>query len=100
MYHSKIIEEKTFTLCLGKNGGYMQIGGVDEQGNLEEKLTWASLIKGEDFKIGLKGVMMNDHLISGSAAYNVGFIDSGTTFTYFPSNLYKMLKIHFDWFCN
>lgn len=43
---------------------------------------------------------MNDHFIEGSEAYTTGFIDSGTTFTYFPTNLFKKLKQHFfDWFC-
>jgi hypothetical protein len=43
---------------------------------------------------------MNNHLISGSESFNIGFIDSGTTFTYLPSGLYNELKVHFDWFCS
>lgn len=27
-----VIDQKTFTLCLGKNGGYFQVGGFDLQG--------------------------------------------------------------------
>ena len=43
---------------------------------------------------------MNDHFMEGSERYDDGFIDSGTTFTYFPTNLFKILKQHFeDWFC-
>lgn len=29
LYERELIAERTFTLCLGKNGGYMQIGGYD-----------------------------------------------------------------------
>jgi Eukaryotic aspartyl protease len=29
MYEQKIIEKRMFSLCLGKNGGYFQIGGYD-----------------------------------------------------------------------
>jgi hypothetical protein len=43
---------------------------------------------------------MNDHFIAGSKIYNVGFVDSGTTFSYFPTGLMYMVKVHFDWFCN
>ena len=42
---------------------------------------------------------MNNHRITGSEKYNLGFMDSGTTFTYFSSQLWKDLIIHFDWFC-
>lgn len=38
-----------------------------------------------DFKINLAGMSMNDHFMDGTDKYTVGFIDSGTTFAYFPS---------------
>ena len=43
---------------------------------------------------------MNNHYIDGSSQYNIGFIDSGTTFSYFPHGLWNAFKIHFEWFCN
>jgi hypothetical protein len=42
---------------------------------------------------------MNNHYMAGSEQFNVGFIDSGTTFSYFPTKLFNMFIIHFDWFC-
>jgi len=42
---------------------------------------------------------MNNHFMSGSEEFNIGVIDSGTTFTYVPQKFYTMLLIHFDWFC-
>lgn len=38
---------------------------------------------------------MNDHFIEGSEVYKSGFVDSGTTFTYLPSNLFRLVKKHF-----
>ena len=29
MFEQKLIENRIFTLCLGKDGGYFQIGGYD-----------------------------------------------------------------------
>lgn len=29
LYERKLIEKRMFSLCLGKNGGYMQMGGFD-----------------------------------------------------------------------
>lgn len=31
--------------------------------------------------------------------YNVGFVDSGTTFTYLPKNLFMIFKVHFKVYC-
>ena len=42
---------------------------------------------------------MNNHVMDGSSDFKIGFIDSGTTFTFFPPRLISMLMIHFDWFC-
>jgi len=43
---------------------------------------------------------MNNHLMAGSDEFNVGVVDSGTTFTYVPNKLFQMLIVHFDWFCS
>ena len=43
---------------------------------------------------------MNGHMIAGSKEYNVGFIDSGTTFTYLPVSLFNQLIKHFEWYCS
>lgn len=37
-----------------------------------------------DYRVNLKGMKMNDHFLAGSDAYDVGFIDTGTTFTFLP----------------
>jgi hypothetical protein len=38
--------------------------------------------------------------MAGSDKFNAAYIDSGTTFAYFPENLMKIIKTHFVWFCN
>lgn len=42
---------------------------------------------------------INNHQMQNSNSYNLGFIDSGTTMTYFPGTIFNNLLIHFDWFC-
>lgn len=42
---------------------------------------------------------MNGHVMAGSEEFAIGVIDSGTTFTYVPYKLFKMLIVHFDSFC-
>ena len=53
-----------------------------------------------DFKVGVQGMMMNNHYMAGSEHFKVGFLDSGTTFTYLNQNLYNIVKLHFKWFCS
>jgi hypothetical protein len=43
---------------------------------------------------------MNNHLMAESQEFQIGVIDSGTTFTYVPHKLFNMLLVHFDWFCS
>ena len=43
---------------------------------------------------------MDNHLMSGSQEFGIGFVDSGTTFTYMPPQLFNSILIHFDQFCS
>ena len=36
MFEQKIIEKRIFSMCLGKNGGYIQMGGYDGTGHFEK----------------------------------------------------------------
>ena len=83
-----------FSICLGKNGGYSQIGGYDCQGHLEN-VTWISMLENSDFKINLAGFSVNDHFVQESDQFKVGFIDTGTTFAYFPSKLLDQIRERF-----
>lgn len=98
MYDNNLIEKKMFSLCLGKNGGYFQIGGYDGQSHLSD-VNWTNLQDSGSYIVTLQGISMNNHFIAGSEEYTRGFIDSGTTFTYLPSKLIEQLTSHFDWFC-
>ena len=92
-------------MCLGKDGGYMQMGGYDKWKHIgdteeEKELKWMKMLYANaDFKVPLRGIMMNDHLIE-TDKIKRAFIDSGTTFTYVPTNIYNAIKLHFEWFCS
>ena len=97
MLDQGIIDKMMFCMCLGKNGGYLQLGGYDKQGFMEDDVTWVNMIRGsEDFKIAVHGIRMNDHFIDGSDRWKVGFVDSGTTFVYVPRSLFNLLRQHFS----
>lgn len=75
------------------------MGGYDKQGFLEDDVTWFDMLRASDFKVRVAGVKFNNHFISGSDQYKVGFVDSGTTFVYLPHKLFAMIRMHFDWYC-
>ena len=54
---------------------------------------------GTSYKFNIKGVAMGNHPIKGSEAWSVGFLDSGTTFSYLPTDMWDSLIYHFDCFC-
>jgi hypothetical protein len=43
------------------------------------------MLNEKNFRVALHGISMNDHFMEDTEDFNVGFIDSGTTFTYFPT---------------
>jgi hypothetical protein len=94
MHDKGIIEKRMFSLCMGKNGGYLQLGGFDSTGHLEP-VQWTNLKQSQNYLVTLHGLSMNDHFIEGSEVYTEGFIDSGTTFTYLPTRLFSLVKLHF-----
>jgi len=44
MYERSIIDKRTFSLCLGKNGGYLQIGGYDATGHFSNYVMWQPML--------------------------------------------------------
>jgi hypothetical protein len=84
-----------FSICLGKNGGYMQLGGYDSYGALQNTTNWVSLLPSGYFKINLFGIKMNNVTMNNTQVYSVGLLDSGTTFTYMPSSLLKIIRMYF-----
>ena len=108
MKEQGIIENRIFSMCLGKDGGYFQIGGYDKTGHLVDKkrdnsldVTWIKLLRiGDDFKIPFRGIRMNNHQMAHTQSQRVAFIDSGTTFTYLNKRNYKAIELHFSWFCS
>lgn len=99
MKEAGIIENQVFALCLGKDAGYFQLGGYDGQSQVSPNVTWFRAWDTQAYKFSLEGVAFNNHFIQGSEEFQIGVLDSGTTFTYIPHKLFNMLIVHFDWFC-
>jgi hypothetical protein len=101
MYEASIIDKRMFSLCLGKNGGYFKVGGYDKEKHIEP-VKWLAIdhqYQISNYKFNIMGVSVNGHPISGSNKFSMGLVDSGTTFSYLPAELYDSILFHFDDFC-
>ena len=91
-------------MCLGVNGGYFQIGGYNSD-HFKGKMHHVPLLRSGpggssvNYLIKLFGVSINDHRIGGSGAITQAFVDSGTTFSYFPRKMWDTIVAHLDHFC-
>ena len=64
MFDQKVVSSRTFSLCLGQDGSYFQIGGLNKDkfiGQTDQfNLKYGSR---SSFIFGLNGVSMGDHMI-------------------------------------
>ena len=54
-----------FSVCLGKDGGYFQMGGYDSQSHLES-IQWLEMSKNGPYNIYINAMKMNNHIMKGS----------------------------------
>lgn len=101
MYEQKTVPFLMFSICLGLDGGFMQIGGYRLDDPDEQEVKWfKDMNDAKGYKLKLDGMSMHDHFLLGSESINHAFVDSGTTFTYLPPDIWDSLMFHFDHFCN
>ncbi|CAJ1414346.1 unnamed protein product [Effrenium voratum] len=84
------VNAATFAMCLARQGGLLTVGGFNESLNLEE-VRWIPM-RVERFY----GVSLSKIQVEGGEAITGGFghtfVDSGTTYTYLPDQIYRRLK--------
>ena len=57
-------------MCLGKDGGYFQIGGYDKTGHLDgQELVWIDVLaRNQDFKVSFRGIKLNNCRMADTAS--------------------------------
>lgn len=93
MKDQNMIDVRVFSICMGQNGGYFQIGGYDGQNHTTPNITWTRTYKYEydDYQLTLAGMAINGDMVAKSVGYPEAVIDSMTTFTKLPSTLFYSL---------
>ena len=98
LFNQKIISKNLFTICFGQNDGYFSIGEIDTSFH-NSKIEYVPLFPGEsNFYVKLNKIRIGEEIIL--TYYYRGFIDSGTTISYFPKEIYNSLINYFISYCN
>ena len=94
---NNVISHDIFSICFGQNDGYFSIGEIDTKYH-KTKIAYVPIVNGfGNFYISLGNMKDGDGIIS-TSDYN-GFIDSGTTITYFPTEIYNSIIKEFKSYC-
>ena len=97
LYKNKIISRHLFTICFGQNDGYFSIGEIDTTYH-KSKIEYVPIINEQtNFYININKITIGNKNISINK-YR-GFIDSGTTISYFPNEIYNIIKSEFNSIC-
>ena len=98
LFNQKIISKNLFTICFGQNDGYFSIGEIDTSFH-NSKIEYVPLFPGEsNFYVQLNQIRIGEEIIPINN-YR-GFIDSGTTISYFPNEIYDSMINSFKSICN
>ena len=98
LFNQKIISKNLFTICFGQIDGYFSIGEIDTTFH-KSKIEYVPLFLGEfNFYVQLKQLRIGEETIPINN-YR-GFIDSGTTISYFPTEIYNSIINKFNSICN
>ena len=86
LYKTKVIKKDLFTLCLSQEGGYFSIGEININYHKSKDIKYLPLDMATDnYHISLNSITIDNHKINNK--YST-FIDSGTTISYFPKNMF------------
>ena len=97
LYNKKTISKHLFTICFGQNDGYFSIGEIDKTHHLTE-IEYVPIIQGETyFYININIIKVGNKDIN--TRKDRGCIDSGTTISYFPNEIYNSIIHEFNSIC-
>ena len=97
LYRLKIINKNLFSLCFGQNDGYFSIGQIDMTYH-KTKIEYIPILDEEEknYFIKINEIKIGDKIIPNSYK---GFIDSGSSITYFPYDIYSSIINEFKSIC-
>ena len=94
---NNIIKKNIFSICLSQYGGYFTIDDINTKYHLSNKILYTNIEWGNHFYIKLNSINILNETIDISKRV---FIDSGTTYTYFSTNITNIIIKKIRSICN
>ena len=94
---SNIVKKNIFSICLSQYGGYFTIEDINKKYHLSNNISYTNIEWGNHYYINVNSINILNETIDIS---NRIFIDSGTTYTYFPTNITNLIIKIFRNICN
>ncbi len=92
------VPHNVFSLCLGQNGGYFSLGGLNTTLHLDE-LKYIPFVDDSSYTVKLQSLSLNDQKLNIDFRNFGALVDSGTTITYFPTQIFSELQNQINSFC-
>jgi hypothetical protein len=99
LYEKKVIPQNIFSLCFAANGGYFSVGGVNTTLH-SGVIHYIPFYETNFYRVKLKDITVNfrDFHLNHREFYTI--IDSGSTISYFPRNMYSEIEKQINIFCS
>ena len=94
---NNIIKKNIFSICLSQFGGYFTIDDINKKYHLSKNILYTNIEWGSHFYIKVNSINVLNETIDISKRI---FIDSGTTYTYFPTNITNIIIKKIRNICN
>jgi hypothetical protein len=88
-----------FSLCFGTDGGYFALGGINHTFHLEDKIKYIDMIPHEFYKFNMVSFNIGNDEFNVKEEY-LNIIDSGTTVSYMPKQLFQQVIERLKQDCN
>jgi hypothetical protein len=98
LYDNHLIKHKIFSLCFSQNGGFISIGGVNNTQHTSH-VKYLPFDEDKFYMVDLHDIMIADEDIHIKEKYNT-IIDSGSTLTYLPRNLFNNIIKRINSYCS
>ena len=92
-----IIKNNIFSLCLAQNGGYFSIDEIQYKYHLSSKINYFKIPNSEFYDLEISNITILNEVITVNTK---AIIDSGTTYTYFPSFYGNKITNKINEICN
>ena len=94
LYNLKVVDRNLFSLCLGLDGGYMSLGEIDKTYHKSKVIKHVPLLNQTNlYTFNVFGISVGSNKVEKIKLSAI--IDTSTSFTYFPKDLYKLLYNQF-----